>query len=263
VLLGLDLREPRPRRHDGQSDTTVTRFFTSIASNVYDRCDNCESGNLEMDTNWFREALRRAGSSQADLARHLDLPPSAVSRMVKGDRQMKLQEAVQIATFLDISAEELLRRAGSDAGPSSAEPARPGRPPGRERPLLQPPPSRDQIPIRDGAGRTSSNEEPIGYTPRPANLAGVRDAYALYMLGESLAPRYEPGWLLHIHPFKPPMRGRDVVVWKKDQTMMITQFVGWDGDVLLLRQLNPAESLRVPRDDIAACHLVVGVDQEG
>jgi hypothetical protein len=46
------------------------------------------------------------------------------------------------------------------------------------------------------------------------------------------------------------------VVWKKDETVMIKQFVGWDGDVLLLGQLNPKESLRVSRDDIVACYLV-------
>ena len=49
-----------------------------------------------MDANWFQQALDRAGASQADLARHLRLAPSAVSRMLKGERQMKLLEAVQI-----------------------------------------------------------------------------------------------------------------------------------------------------------------------
>ena len=29
----------------------------------------------------------------------------------------------------------------------------------------------------------------IGYTPRPTNLAGVRDAYAIYMIGDSMEPR--------------------------------------------------------------------------
>src|SRR6202051_841865 len=52
-----------------------------------------------MDTNWFQQTLERAGASQADLARHLRLAASAVSRMLKGERQMKLLEAVQIAAF--------------------------------------------------------------------------------------------------------------------------------------------------------------------
>ncbi|MBV9964948.1 MAG: helix-turn-helix transcriptional regulator, partial [Alphaproteobacteria bacterium] len=39
-----------------------------------------------MDTAWFLSTLERAGLSQADLARHLRLAPSAVSRMLKGER---------------------------------------------------------------------------------------------------------------------------------------------------------------------------------
>ena len=45
--------------------------------------------------------------------------------------------------------------------------------------------------------------------------------------------------------------------------MLIKQFVRWDSDALVLHQLNPPEDLRVPRDEVLECHLVVGVDQEG
>ena len=126
----------------------------------------------------------------------------------------------------------------------------------------------DQIPIRSAA-RGGGDQEmfledgPIGYTPRPASLAGVRLAYALYMVGDSMEPRYEPGWLLHVNPFKPPTRGRDVVVYKQSDAVLIKQFVGWEGDTLVLRQLNPSETLRIPRDQVRECHLVVGADQEG
>jgi phage repressor protein C with HTH and peptisase S24 domain len=104
---------------------------------------------------------------------------------------------------------------------------------------------------------------PIGYTPRPANLAGVRGAYAIYMVGDSMEPRYMAGWLLHVNPFKPPTRGRDVVVYKQDHAVLIKQFVSWSDDALVLRQFNPEDTLRIPRDAVAECHLVVGVDQEG
>ena len=61
----------------------------------------------------------------------------------------------------------------------------------------------------------------------------------------------------------PPTRGRDVVVYKADNAVLIKQFVGWEGDTLVLRQLNPPDTLRVPRDQVRECHLVVGADQEG
>ena len=223
-----------------------------------------------MDAIWFQQALDRAGMSQADLARHLRLAPSAISRMLKGERQMKLLEAVQVAACLGVTQDEVLHHAGASAdAPSSPPdaPSRRGRPP---RILQSAPPAlrADPIPIRS-AGRGGGDQQmyledgPIGYTARPANLSGVKGAYAIYMVGDSMEPRYEQGWLLHVNPFKPPTRGRDVVVYKQGQAVLIKQFVRWEGDALVLRQLNPPEELRVPRAEVIECHLVVGVDQEG
>lgn len=227
-----------------------------------------------MDGSWFNQALGRIGASQADLARHLRLAPSAVSRMLKGDRQMKPLEVVHIAAFLHVPEEEVLRHAvDTTTSPQASDAPRAGRgrPPSvgsatsvASRMLAEP----DRIPIRSGA-RGGTDQEmfledgPIGYTPRPANLNGVRSAYAIYMVGDSMEPRYEPGWLLHVNPFKPPIRGRDVVVYKEGQAVLIKQFVGWEGDTLVLHQLNPPATLKIPRDQVRECHLVVGSDQEG
>jgi phage repressor protein C with HTH and peptisase S24 domain len=225
-----------------------------------------------MDAHWFHEALERVGATQADLARHLRLAPSAVSRMLKAERQMKLLEVAQIAAFLGVSQEEVLRHAGEAAPPSAGDRPRAGRgrPPAATRsvPIAGSASGADLIPIRS-AGRGGADQQmfladgPIGYTPRPANLAGVRAAYAIYMVGDSMEPRYEAGWLLHVNPFKPPVKGRDVVVYKQGDAVLIKQFVGWEGDTLVLRQLNPPETLRIPRDEVRECHLVVGSDQEG
>src|SRR5262245_8576333 len=131
-----------------------------------------------MDAIWFQQALDRAGVSQADLARHLRLAPSAISRMIKGERQMKLLEAVQVAAFLGLSQDEVLRHAGAEpeTAPRTGPPRR-GRPP---RAAMGAPvaPRGEPIPIRS-AGRGGADQEmflqdgPIGYTPRPANLVGV------------------------------------------------------------------------------------------
>ena len=222
-----------------------------------------------MDGAWFSAALERAGVSQADLARHLGLAPSAVSRMLKGERQMKLSEAIQTAAILGVSRDEVLERASSSAPAVASEetlPRRRGRPPmSRASPAPGTPLAMTQIPIRVGAGMEVGTPElgPVGYTAPPANLAGVHGAYAIYMRGEAMEPRYEQSWLLHVNPNKPPTRGRDVVVYKKDRTVLIKQFVRWENDTLVLRQLNPAQELRIPRNEVVECHLVVGVDQEG
>src|SRR5947199_2791973 len=92
-------------------------------------------GGCEMDTAWFLSQLERAGASQADLARHLRLAPSAVSRMLKGKRQMKLLEAAQASAFLGVSQDELLRHAATEPGIPMVRPEGPAR---RRRPPLSP-----------------------------------------------------------------------------------------------------------------------------
>src|SRR5215469_18497797 len=115
-----------------------------------------------MDGSWFARALARVGASQADLARHLRLAPSAVSRMLNGERQVKLLEAAEISAFLGVPAEDVMRHAGEEATePRPVMPGRRGRPPGsRSRVLMTRPadgparvfpstPTRpDAIPIR-------------------------------------------------------------------------------------------------------------------
>ena len=223
-----------------------------------------------MDAQWFQQALERAGASQADLARHLRLAPSAISRMLKGERQMKILEAVQTAQFLNATQEEVLRHAGAETPPMAprTEPPRRGRPPKAGSLPPGAPPRAEPIPIRSaarGGGEQQMflEDGPIGYTARPNNLVGVRGAYAIYMVGDSMEPRYQQGWLLHVNPFKPATRGRDVVVYKEDKAVLIKQFVRWDNDALVLRQLNPESEIRIPRSEVGECHLVVGVDQEG
>ena len=47
------------------------------------------------------------------------------------------------------------------------------------------------------------NGDVIDMVDRPASLAGVPNAYAVYVVGASMEPRYYPGELVHVHPGKP------------------------------------------------------------
>jgi len=109
-----------------------------------------------MDGRWFHQALERINATQADLARHLRLAPSAVSRMMKGERQMKQLETVQIADFLGVPPEEVLRHAveATVPPPAGQMPRGRGRPPSTASSSAAPSAlarGADQIPIRSAA----------------------------------------------------------------------------------------------------------------
>lgn len=65
-----------------------------------------------MDKDWFERKLAHKGHSLRALARAIDIDPSAASRMLNGQRKMKLPEAEKIARFLGATTEEVLAAAG-------------------------------------------------------------------------------------------------------------------------------------------------------
>lgn len=65
-----------------------------------------------VDTEFFKEALRRRRLSQRDLARHLGVSPAAVTHLFRGLRRMRITEAAEIAQLLGLHLSEVLERAG-------------------------------------------------------------------------------------------------------------------------------------------------------
>lgn len=65
-----------------------------------------------IDKDWFMNQLQDQKKSVRGLARYMELDPSAVSRMLSGERRMKMQEAVEIARFLNAPVSEVLSHAG-------------------------------------------------------------------------------------------------------------------------------------------------------
>lgn len=56
------------------------------------------------------------------------------------------------------------------------------------------------------------NGETIEYVRRPPGVADVVGVFAVYVQGDTMSPRFEPGDLVYVHPGRPPRNGDDVVV---------------------------------------------------
>ncbi len=102
---------------------------------------------------------------------------------------------------------------------------------------------------------------PIDYIRCPPSLAHVRDAYAIYMIGDSMIPRFRQGQILHVNPFKPPQAGAGVVITKANGAVMIKEFVGRAVKTVHVRQYNPADTLTYLESEIDALHTIVGLEE--
>lgn len=109
---------------------------------------------------------------------------------------------------------------------------------------------------RDGSIVMEDNA--IDWTFRPADLQGVKDAFAVYVTGDSMVPKYKNQDLAYVHPTKAPRKGRYVLVETADHTGFIKQFVKWEGTHLVLKQFNPAQEIRLPREEVFRVLLVIG-----
>jgi transcriptional regulator with XRE-family HTH domain len=69
-----------------------------------------------IDSDWFYRQLEQEGRSLRDMAKRLGLDPSAVSRMLRGERKMSAEEQDGIAEYLGISIDHVAARRRGEIG---------------------------------------------------------------------------------------------------------------------------------------------------
>lgn len=103
----------------------------------------------------------------------------------------------------------------------------------------------------------------VDRTDCPPWLEDAQDAYALFVVGESMIPRFYPGELIYVHPNRQPRRDDFVVAQIRqpgggDVFGYVKQFVRMDGKSLVLRQFYPKiEELEFPADSVDAIHKII------
>ncbi len=221
-------------------------------------------------TNRLRFFREQAGLTMQGLAERVGTSAPQINKLEKGERRMTVDWMTRLAKALDVAPQDLLPPSPPLA---SASPAASGRGglllPGGEAALAPRPPlsdPRDLIPVRSAARGGVEQEMflqdgPIDFIRRPHSLSHVRDAYAIYMIGDSMTPRFRQGQLLHVNPFKPPAPGAGVVVTKVNDAVLIKEFIRRGPTLLHLRQYNPDELIEIPLAEIRDVHTVVGLDE--
>jgi phage repressor protein C with HTH and peptisase S24 domain len=107
------------------------------------------------------------------------------------------------------------------------------------------------------------NGQVLDYVPCPPSLANVPDAYAVWIDGESMYPRFRSGELAYVHPRLPPRRGDDVIVQirPREEDMpprgFVKELVGWASDQLVLKQFNPESELKFQRNSVVSIHPII------
>ncbi len=96
----------------------------------------------------------------------------------------------------------------------------------------------------------------------PPSLSSVAEAYAVYVAGESMEPRYFDGEIVFVNPVKRVRRGDFVVAQIQAEEhgpklAYVKRFVRWNSQVLVLSQYNPEKELHFAAEQVVSVHLVV------
>lgn len=96
----------------------------------------------------------------------------------------------------------------------------------------------------------------------PPALANVPNAYAVYVVGSSMEPRYFAGEAVFVNPRLPVRKGDFVVVQIAEEegaapSAYIKRYIGKDGRSLRLEQFSPRKTLSMPAARVVSVHRII------
>lgn len=112
-------------------------------------------------------------------------------------------------------------------------------------------------------GEFEMNGQAMHHIPCPHDLFGIPRAYAVYVSGSSMSPKFDEGEVLHINPAIAPRTGLYVVAQvqlEEHGPMMafVKRLMRYNTKELVLFQYNPEKELVFPATNVHSVHVVVG-----
>lgn len=211
----------------------------------------------------IKQARVRLGHTQAEFAKPLGVSRGAVANWERGEG-IKRDNLVEITKKYPVKLEWLID--GSGAEPPAREPSN-TRPGAKREIFTDDNLSAPRVPAYGQAmggedGYFVLNGNKIADLLAPPGLVGVVDAYAVYVSGDSMEPRYYAGEVLFVNPRLPVRRGDFVVAqvhYENEDAPRgyVKRFIRMTADMLVLEQFNPTKELRFPRESVQSVHRIV------
>lgn len=231
----------------------------------------------------LKEARDVLGLNQAELAERVGAKQSTITRLERGDIDLDFDWAKKltphikrnlVAEFFNDSlslfsdarepggfAEGLEPLAEADLPPSNVSAPREA--------IITAGQPRDLAVLGVAVGGDDAwfefNGEALAHIQRPPVLNGIPKAYAVYVRGTSMEPRYMEGETAFVNPVQPPRIGDFVVVQVRPRERgaplrgIIKQFHAKSTGVYLLKSLNPPDAplIKLPADQVVSLHKIV------
>jgi phage repressor protein C with HTH and peptisase S24 domain len=154
----------------------------------------------------IKAARDARGLSQAQLGALIGVKQASIFSIEAGDTQ-RSKFLPEIIRELGIPPEEVGLPPNQQTAPGTAPVANP----------YGPRDFRIFTAAEGGPGEVIRSTDPIDWWPRPIEVQHVKNAYGMYIVGESMIPEFEPGQVAVIHPDLPHIAGKSYIFYAEDE----------------------------------------------
>jgi len=219
----------------------------------------------------IKNAREQRGWSQADLGKRIGISQPAVKKIEAGETK-KSKYFPKIGQVLEIPLFQLDPTLSSSGHGSVNQPdkynlevrnSKLNAIPGTE--LM----GEADLPVHSivqgGRGALVLENEPFTYIRRPRRLTGIKDAYGVLVIGNSMAREYNENDIAYVDPRLHPRKGDPCVFQgiREDGTVeAILKYLERSPDasetVYYVSQSNPEKKFTIKKADWQKCHVAVG-----
>lgn len=209
-----------------------------------------------MEKAWVKKQLKDLGRTQAELAKFMEVSETKLSKMLGAQykRELRDKEADLIRAFLRPDTDRHAKMHGSSTVRPTDGPITVPTNTDRSPPILI---YRTALTgVTGGGDFTMSVAEVALEVQRPGKLADRTDVFGLFVLGDSMSPKYVSGELILYEEGPPPKNLDHIVVKMKPspdgtQELYLKQLVRWNAFQITVRQYNPDKTFDIPMTDVA------------
>lgn len=152
------------------------------------------------DIQWIIDALERDETkSRRGVGDAINIDKTGVSRLLSGNRTLKMREGLKIAEYLGVSTPFGFAEEEAAFTPAPKSPLAP---------VYRAAPGNDRTPV---TFRIFRKERPVDYKARAAHFASAAQAFGIYVQDDLMAPRFKPGELIFVDPSRPIAPGDDIL----------------------------------------------------
>ena len=214
----------------------------------------------------LRALFEQHKTNAAKVAKDGNFSPNTLYGFLRGDNQSLTQTTIdKIAAALGIDPSEVFANRKPGARSEPAHPPSP-QPNVEFRPNPDPPhdpngPRRKaDLPVyssaQGGPDGMVIRYEAIDWIDRPAALSGMKDAFAFYVVGDSMSPRYDEGERVLVEAPRPGRPGDDLLIIlangddEVEFAAMVKRLVRQNSQEMVVQQFNPPKEFAIERTRI-------------